>query len=344
MKKVFVPILLVLLSICAHAQLKKFTVEIPNPPKYKISDSIQSFTIMNRSLSNEFQNFNEDSLQISFYRKNFDTNYILLDSTVSDTTIQVLGDLLFNSDRYDIVIPVDRNLPRDISYVRTPEPLDWENVNEICETYRTDALIVLENIATRVVTNYRSGNEYNGFNYAKTHYASMDFYFRAHWRIYDPKSKKIVVDFIMNQDTLFWDNFDYVLTETFNGLPSVKDAAIETGIKIALDFSDIIAPTWTTETRYYYITKNLAVDRSIALAAEGKWPEAYENWLNYSQSGNSSTRSKIMLNLALGSEMNGDIDQAIEWAKKSTSTFYREISNHYLKELLKRKILLDSKH
>lgn len=338
MQKIVITVFLVLYCLAGNAQLKKFTVEVPQPPKFKISDSIQSFTIMDRSMTSEFENFNKDSLQLSFYRKNFETNYILLDSTVADTTIKVLGDILFNSNRFDIVIPEERNIPRSESYIKTPDPLNWAYVKNICDTYNTDALIVLENLALRVVTNYQTGREYANYSNYKTYYASMDYYYRAHWRIYDPRNKNIVVDFIMNQDTIYWDNFSYDLVELFEGLPSVIEAAYQTGIKTALDFSDIIAPIWTPATRYYYVLKNAAIDKSVKLAAEGNWQEALDNWLSYSESGGSMNRSKIMLNVALGYEMTGNLQAAIEWTKKSLDLYYREVTNHYLKELLKREL------
>ncbi|MBN2805345.1 MAG: hypothetical protein JXR22_01700 [Prolixibacteraceae bacterium] len=338
MIKLYIATILLTLALSSPAQLKKFTVEVPVPPSFKISDSIQSFTLMNRSMTPEFSNIFDDSLQVAFYRKNFDTNYIIIDSLVADTTLKVLGDLLYDSYRYDIVIPVDRNLYRTESYLKTPDPLDWETVNSICETYQTDALIVLENIATRVVTNYTRTKELIDFTYYNIHLASMDFYYRAHWRVYDPKVRQVVVDILVNQDTLYWDNYDYSLVEVFRGLPSVKEAAIETGIKTALDFSQIIAPSWIPATRYYYLTKNQSIDLSVQLAAEGKWNEALENWLPYAYLGSNVNQSKIMLNIALAYEMTGDLNSAIEWAKKSMQTFYREVTNHYLKELLKRQL------
>lgn len=126
MQKILLFIILLLVCFGSQAQLKKFMIEVPNPPKFKISDSIQSFTIMNRSMNSEFVSYNEKALQLDFYRKNFITNTILLDSTAADTTIKVLGDLLFESLRYDVVIPTDRNIYRLLSFTETPAPLDWE--------------------------------------------------------------------------------------------------------------------------------------------------------------------------------------------------------------------------
>lgn len=328
-------------TLQGNAQLKKFNVEIPQPAKFTITDSIQSFTILNRSITNEYKNYNRDSLQVQFYQKNFEGNDIMLDSMVSDTIIQALGELLFESDRYDIVIPTRRNIPREESFTKTPKPLDWSYVKYICDTYNTDALIVLENAAARVVTNYDSGEDWINGMRTKTHYASMDFYSRAHWRVYEPKNENIVVDFIMNQDTIFWDSFEYDIIECFKKLPAIQDANIETGIKIALDFSQIIAPSWVEDTRYYYVTKNPSIDKSIQYAADGNWAEALDNWLQYANSGKSANRSKVMLNVALAYEMNGDLENAIIWAKKSLRVYYREVTNHFLKELLKREAKLN---
>jgi len=326
----------------AQAQLKKFTVEIPVPPKIEFPDSIQSLSIMNRSLTSEFKNYDEKQLQLDFYKKNFEVNALLLDSTAADTTIKVLGELLFDSQRFDVVIPVDRNIYRLLPYSEKPDPLNWNYVNEICKTYKTDALVVLEDFAVRTVTGYDTGNEYDGFQSYKYHYASMDFYSMAHWRIYDPSSETVLVDVLMNQDTIFWDNYDYELVELFKALPTIKEATVQTGIKVALDFSDIISPRWQSDTRYYYVVKNKKVDESVQLAAKGKWNEALNNWLDNAEHGNRSTQSKIMLNIALGYEMTGNIEEAIEWAKKSKAKYYREVTNHYIKELLKRQAMLNN--
>lgn len=336
MKRLYFLLAIVALGMNASAQLMKFKAEIPQKPLLKISDSIQSFTILNRSLTPEFQNFNEDSLQISFYKQNFLADKILLDSTVADTTIKTLGDILFNSDRFDIVIPVERDIYRLLPFNQTPEPLSWNYVESICEQFQTDALIVLENIAMRTVTIYQAHKEFIDFSYEKTYYASIDFYSRAHWRIYDPKRKQILVDYKMNEDTLSWDSYEYNLQKTFKSLPSIKEAATETGIKIAADFGEIISPKWIEESRYYYVLNDPEIDESVKFAANGDWNNALQNWLKYTDTGNSVKRSKIMLNLALAYEMTGDLPTAIIMAKESQKIYFREITNLYLKLLLKR--------
>lgn len=340
MKKLIFIFISSLFFLTATAQLKKFTVDVPYAPLYEISDSIQSITIMNRSMTSGFQDYDEKQLQISFYRKNFESNTVLLDSTAADTTIKVMGDLLYNSLRYDVVIPVERNIYRLLDYTETPAPLAWDYVRSLCELYQTDALLVLENQALRVVSNYQSGIDYTNYGAQKYHYASIDFYGRSHWRLYDPRTESIVSDVVMNQDTIFWDHYDYDLADLFASLPTIKQATIDAAIKSALDYSELIAPRWKSETRYYYVMKQALIDRSVKLAADGNWQEALDNWLLYIDQGSKSKRSKIMLNAALAYEMTGRLDKAIEMIKLSQNTYYRQVSNHYLKTLLKRQIAL----
>jgi len=318
-------------------QLKKFTVEIPYPPQYPINDSIQSFLLMNRALTPNFSNEPEDSLQISFYKRNFNVQALILDSLAADSSLRSLGNLLFESDRYDIVIPLERNIYRLLPHTETPEPLSWNFVEALCRQFQTDALIVLENLALRTITHYKSLREYYDYTYERTYYASIDFYYRAHWRIYDPAKQQILVDYITSKDTLYWDSNEFDLATTFQNLPTVKQAAIEAAIKTAIDLNTLITPKWRKETRYYYVVNNDSIDQSIRLAAEGKWEDARENWATYSQTGSNNLRSKVLFNLALAQEMTGNLDEAIHTLGQSQKLFFREVTRYYLDDLQKRK-------
>jgi tetratricopeptide (TPR) repeat protein len=340
MKHFFTLFIIVLISANSFSQIKSFRAEIPYQPEYSISDSIQSLTLLNRSATPKFKNYNEVDLQVEFYKKGFETDAIILDSLVADTTLKVMGNLLFESMRFDVVIPVYNTIIRTLPFNKTPEILSWNFVEEMCTLYNTDALLVLENQSIRTVTNYASGYNYDLLVPEKYHYTSMDFYSRTHWRMYYPKSKTVVLDLITNHDTLYWDNYSYDIVSLYSEIPSVKGAAIITGINNAFDIAEKITPQWKSEIRYYYLIRNKNIDKSVQHAAEGKWNEALENWLKYAETGRKIKRSKILHNIALAYEMTGNIDKAIEIETLSVKTYYRSVTNHYLKQLIKRKELL----
>ena len=329
----FIVIGLTIFPLIGFSQLKRISAEIPVKPKLVLSDSIQSLTLINRSITPEFVRFHSDSLQVAFYRKNFNVKAVLLDSLVADTTLRALGELLFESTRYDVVIPLERNLYRQLSYSQTPEPLSWKEVEDICNQYNTDALVVLENSAISIQTEYSGGS----FREAK-----IKNEYRMHWRLYYPKSQIILAD-VIHSENFDWSNADYDLYNLFQGLPRVYDATIFTALQASIRFSDLIAPRWEKERRFYYAVRKSEIDLSEKFIENNDWEGALNNWLKYVDSGPKSRRSKVMLNVGLAYEMLGDTKEAAVWVNKSLRTTYREVTNSYYKSLLKRIVQADKK-
>jgi hypothetical protein len=343
MRRVYFFLVFLFLVSGLSAQLKKFTVEVPMQPKVKLSDSIQSVTILNRSLSPDFQNYYDDSLQVSFYRSNFKANRIILDSLASDTLIKTLGDMLFDSYRYDVVIPVERNISRFLNFNEIPDTLSRNFVKAMCELYNTDVLLVLENLAMRVNADYSRRQEYIYDDYYRVHHASIDVHYLARWRLYDPDTSLLLVNYT-DVDTLYWDATEFDVNTLFANLPSVKQAAVETALFAARKFAELIAPSWVTETRYYFVLQNTEIDQSVTFAAEGEWGKALENWLRFTETGSKSLRGRIMFNVALAYEMTGDIENALKWIGEAQKIYYREVNTLYTKTLLERKSRLKSKN
>jgi hypothetical protein len=70
---------------------------------------------------------------------------------------------------------------------------------------------------------------------------------------------------------------------------------------------------------------------------ENNYDEANKYWIEIAQSRNKKIRSKAEFNLALMSELGGDIDGALKWGLKSFYSYYRYQTEAYLKKLKFRK-------
>ncbi|HAQ18453.1 MAG TPA: hypothetical protein DCR40_04365 [Prolixibacteraceae bacterium] len=327
------------------------TIENSRPSYEELPADIQSITLMNRSMNSQFENYREDSLQVYFYRKGFQLSKIILDSVSSDTTIRALAELLFESGRYDVVVPLERNLRREfiesgnygflssierniskeLSYEQLPDTLNPFIVKKICSDFNTDALIVLERYSNKVMADY----SYEKVGVNDYHYASVDVKYDAFFRIYKP-GKKTLVREIELIDTINWESSDYNQVRLFSKLPSIKQALINAGIKIALEVDEKLSPTWISEKRGYFLfsPKN---DRGQQLMNDNNYDEACKYWTEMAQSTNKKNRSKAEFNLALMSELNGDIDGALVWGLKSFNSYYRYQTEAYLKKLKARK-------
>ncbi|MFW5830703.1 MAG: DUF6340 family protein [Prolixibacteraceae bacterium] len=328
-------VLLFLLFASSCVSTKSLIVEIPEPSKKELPANVQSLTIVTQTVDNKYTDLEADSLQKLFYKRNFDLDTVIYDRQVVDTTMQALGELLFESGRYDFVIPENRFLNSN----RRSSPagiLSWEEVNYLCETYNTDAVLSLDYMSTRVSTDFNRESLYNPYDngfYAGVK-AEMKVIYEVIFRVYYPETENILVQETM-RDTLLWEDADTSVRGLFSDFTPVKNALIETGISVALEFSDKIAVIWQTERRTYYHKGNNALEKANEYVNAGNWSEAIDIWEKLAEeAGSKSLKSKAQFNTAVGYEMLGDLNRAISRAVKSYKTMYRPLTYEYL-ELLK---------
>lgn len=317
---------------------RSLVVDIPQPAQKELPASVQSLTLVTQVVDENYTDLHTDSLQKLFYQKRFSLDTVIYDYQMADTTLKALGELLFESGRYDYVIPEARFLKPTSEATPVPE-LSWEDVSALSDTFNTDAVLSLDYLKTGVVTDFSNETFYRtseeGF-YSSV-YATMKIPYEALFRVYDPEQKRIVLTETI-RDTLYWEDADASVNGLFNRFTPVKQALTETGITIALDLSEKIAVRWRPERRRYFTTGNSQIRRGSDVAIQGDWPAAIEIWRDVAENANSkSVKSKALLNVALGYEIIGDVEQAINWALQSYETMYRPLTYEYLETLKRRR-------
>jgi len=334
------PGIFLLLALLAFScvSTRTLVIDIPQPAAGELPETIQSLTLVSQAVDDDYTNLEADSLQNIFYRQRFNLDTVIYDFQVADTTLKALGELLFESGRYDYVIPEDRFLVAPGTSLLARE-IPWEKVAGLCETFQTDAVLSLDHLKTRVITTFDNETFFDpfqgGFNSAAR--AGMKIQYDALFRVYDPSQKKILLRQFMT-DTLYWEDADVSARSLFSRFTPVKQALTETGIVIALELTDKIAVRWRPERRTYFVKGNPEFRRANRTAMGGNWGAAVEKWKEIAEKAGSKTlKSKAQLNAALGYEILGNIDLAIQWALKSYNTMYRPLTYEYLETLKRRK-------
>lgn len=335
---IFFPAILMLVIFASCSSSKKLVIEIPIKGQKELPSSIQSLTIITRTIDDQYEDTEKDSIQKIFYQKNFKCDTIINDIRAVDTTLKALGELLYESGRYDFVIPEERFYsPRRNAYLNME--MDWEEVKRICNTYETDALLSLENFKTKVITNYKRESIYSPGEdaFILIHYAYIGVVYEAFFRVYDPSLERVISIDIL-RDTLLWEKGDIHIGELFRELTPIKTALMEAGIAIALDYSEKLGRNWQQTTRDFYFGGNSDLKHAATLVQNDKWEQAMTVWKELSNTAKSkSVKSKAELNLAVAYELEGDLPEAIRWALKSYDTMYRPVTYDYLNVLKKRK-------
>jgi len=310
--------------------LKNIGIEVAVQPEFPIADDIQSLVLLNRSMTSRFTNSKADSLEKSLIKNKMLMDSVFQDSIAADTVIQVAARALFESGRFDAVVPKVRNIERN-DIKENVEPLSTDFVIDLCKDFNVDAALILERFVERLDTKYFDNN-YGSYYQTKEYSAATDITFFTEWRLYRPDKLKPVVRFQIG-DSIFWKADSFSLDDLYSQMPRTKSALVGGGIAAGLKMAGSISPKWINQTRYYYLTGKKEIDAAVPLIKDNKWGEAEAIWTKYATISSKSTRSKVEYNLALAAEMNGVLDLAIEWGLKSFKTKYSKAAEVYLKTL-----------
>lgn len=329
----------ILLFLNSCVSTKNIYIEIPVQAKKELPAEIQSLTLVNRTVDNRYSDIKSDSLQKLFYLQKFNYDTVIYDLSAVDTTLKALGDLLFESGRYDIVIPEDRNLPFKRNAFLTSE-MEPAEVQQLCTDFNTDAVLSIDHFKTRVSTKFTRHRLVSAIfsdEYVPNVEAQMAVIYEALFRVYDPVKERVISREFL-RDTLYWSDYGPTTRELMQNFTPVKQALSEAGIAAALDYSDKIGVIWRNESRNYFPRGDANLKKAALFVQSGEWQTAIALWTDTAEKSKSKAlKSKAYFNLAVAHELQGNIDKAIDFALKSYKSMYRLITYEYLELLKKRK-------
>ena len=332
-KRAFILVPFVFLFFSCSTAYQTVKIETPVPGSEMLPSGIRSLTLINRAVTSDFRNFNTDSLQLFFARHGYHIDGMVLDSMAADTTLKVLARLLYESGRYDVVIPKKRFLQHETKFYQIDSPLSWDTVKAICTEFNTDALLVLERYMDHLETRaYKLPQTLENPSFYR---ATVDSRYDILAKIYDPSTEKIVRQ-ILVKDTISWNHAAYQVNNLLNNMPHVKEMLIQTGIQAAIDASQRLSPSWKQDQRgYFLLTKQDTVVHTLALSND--WQKVYDYWATrLKQISGRVSKSKVLYNLAVASEMTGNVEQALQLVNQSLALNFLNQAELYHQRLEER--------
>lgn len=320
-----------LLFFSSCVTINEFPIEVFQPAKITLPAEIKNVTVVARNLK-----YNNDTLQ-NYYSKDFrrikDKTPVNIDSLTVKACLDSLSAKLLAQKRFDkiTILPVS-SFP--VKYVKNINPPSKNLIRKISSDTNADALILLD-----MYSGFYSIFADNSRKEAKVVTASI-------WTIYDA-SKLQIINHTSLVDTLYWDGLNESGSYSQSRIPN-KKAALEIAAGLAgLSYSKNIVPNWAKVYRNTLSYNKADFKKAAELAGKNKWDEASVLWEKYTTSRNKRQQIQALFNLAIASEMEGNIDTASDLISKalkvSTSPFYlteNEILKKYSAVLAKRKIEL----
>ncbi len=322
------------LSMLASCKTSQLYLNVVEPAPVTIPSYIKSVGVINRSMPTDKTKI------LDVVDKVLSLEGANLDKVGAQESIKGLSDELLNNGRFEEVKTLN-----DIDF-RTPKlgifpvPLTWEIVTQICNETGTNALFSLEVFDTDTRINYSSRpveiKTLIGKIPGLEHQADMETIVQTGWRIYDPSDKQVLDEYTLGESILF----------TGRGINPVLAAAALTGRKEAVNkvsnkaghnYALRILPYEIRVMRDYYVkgTSNFKIAKRKAQV--GKWDEAGKLWEKETTNKNMKISGRACYNMAIINEINGDLDQSLQWAQKAWEDYNIKSALKYIRILENRK-------
>ena len=226
-----------------------------------------------------------------------------------------------------------------------PEFLDWDKVEELCERFKVDAIIALETFDSDIALKKSSADVERTVDkkkvIVKEYYVDLRMNVRSGWTIYSPQGHQIV-DRNVFTDEMGWNGSGDSPEQALGNLPSKRGAINESGYFSGKQYAIRISPTWVNESRTYFTRANDDFKVAAKNVKRGNWNEAIPVWKRYTVSNEPKVAGKACYNMALASEVDGNLSLALEWANRAWQQHGLKRAKNY-SQLLENRIQLQMK-
>jgi len=169
------------------------------------------------------------------------------------------------------------------------------------------------------------------------HIANMLVTVKTGWRIYDVGGKNLLDEFMMEKRINLSGrgvNPAAALADILNRREVVKQAAINEGVQ----YAERIVPYQLRVQRDYYVKATDNFVMAKRKAQTGNWDGAAALWQQETSNHDPKVAGRACYNMAIISEINGDLNEATQWARKAYEQYNNRLALHYLNILENRKV------
>ncbi|MBO9571426.1 MAG: hypothetical protein J7497_04360 [Chitinophagaceae bacterium] len=326
-KKTCYLIVVVVVALSAScSSTNRMSLSVQEPAPVSLPSNIKNVAIVNRS------NVSAKDKAVDITDKIFSLEGVELDKAGAAAGIDGLSLELQRDPRFKDVQVLSEQLTT-LNPTVFPTPLSWDIVDELCRKYKVDALFSLELFDTDSKISYAAHpvklNTPVGSIPGLEHEASMNTLVKTGWRIYDPSSKLLLDEFAIAQNIGYTGRGINPVVAA-NALIGRKEAVKEVANKSGQAYGLRVVPYWLRVWRDYYVrgTDNFKIAKRRAQT--GNWDQAAELWFVETKNYKAKVAGRACYNMAIISEINGDLEKAIYWAQRAYEDYNNKLALRYV--------------
>jgi len=329
----FAPLLLfvIIFSSCKTQQLY---ITVLEPAPVTIPSYIKNAGIINRSLPSD------NVKKVDAIEKVLSLEGANLDKEGGEASITGLADELRRNNRFTEIKSLTSVDLRAGGLGIFPAPLSWDIVESTCRDNNVDALFALEVFDTDTKISYQARKAGIktplGTIPSLEQQADMLTIVKTGWRIYDPAGRNIIDEYAFSEDITFTARGINVVIAAA-ALIDRKEAVKEVGNKAGQGYALRLLPNELRVTRDYYVKGTDNFKTAKRKAQTGNWDQAGQLWEKETTNPKGKVAGRACYNMAIISEINGDLDLAVKWAQKAYEDYKNRLALRYIDILNYRK-------
>ena len=320
------PILLYLtfaMLLAGCSSTNNLTMSAVEPAPITLSKDVTRIGIINRSLPSE-GNKTADKID-----KILSAEGLNLDKEGSEAAILALKDQLDrNENIQEITIINDLDhLKKGLSVF--PSTLTWNEIESLCEEYKVDAIFSLAFYDTDTKVAYRATmmeipNDLGVKVSVPAHELTLNTLIENGWRVYDPYNRRVADELAFSDHVIATGNGINPI-KAYEAILGRKEAILHQSKYMGMDYARRLLPYKHRVNRDYFVrgTDNFKIAQRRAQA--GDWDGAADLWYLETNHPNPKVAGRACFNMAISNEINGNLEEAMQWASKS----YTDYNNNY---------------
>jgi hypothetical protein len=221
-------------------------------------------------------------------------------------------------------------------------PMSWYEVQDLCDKYNTDAIVAIEmfdsditssSLSRTVKEKSKDGKETTKIVYDGKKNGRV----QLGWRFYDRKNKTIIDEY-QDSNTDEKTSYGHATSQSAidyieNSVTMVRNIAKTLGNK----YGTRIAPTYVNVARTYFKkVKGSSADRfeeAARYADANEWRRSIAIWEKIADKNDKEAAAKALFNLAVAYEVNGQLNQALQFAKDAYTQYGLKNAKSYIRIL-----------
>jgi hypothetical protein len=310
--------------IASCSKYGSVALKYPTHPAAQLPENIKSIAVVNRSQSEKTGGNSMAEAIVS-------GEIAGSDKRASNQCLIAVYDGLNGWRETNIVLLEKRKLV-GTGTRETPELLDWDMVKHICDSVKSDALLVLETFDSN--SDLLASAVNTAFNTVVTggpvvpNVSQVQMNVISYWRLYDPVNKK-VIDQYRSSNQLFFDGGPLGVA-----VPS-PDALAKTAYSAGDEYIQRFLPQYDNVQRDLYKKgkgrEKQQFKTAFRKAEVANWDGAIEAWTKLLNSTkNNKNAGRACLNIAVAHEVLGNTKEAMVWAKKAYEDYGNKLAKHYM--------------